>query len=322
MNSKLLSLFLCPLALSAQETQQKPVPVESDEVHIVSIAPVNIWEKGTVTLTTTGTTTLAELIELLKEQLGDLNWIMQDDVGDIKLPAFSVRDASVQSLMMLLGTAAGFDVQSAPPQAANQREIVMIRRSVVLPFIPPTSATKIPRPIPLETNPPEPGKKTKTIPADPNVESIPLPSKNSAKTLKVMSLGAFSDDASWNRHTRGLDLLLTSVLGQGGDGKGLPEGAITFNSDSRLLIIRMEPEKAAEAAQLVEGYVSSLKERQAAVDEQLKDLLKKKMAAEMDLRSTESSGKGENNPLIEQLKSQLDALSKAIYDIEMKNGLR
>ena len=318
MNSKLLSLFLCPLALSAQEPQPKPVPAESEEAHLVSISTVNMWEKGTVTLTTTGTTTLSELIELLKQQLGQLNWIMQGDVGEIQLPAFSVRDASVQSLMMLLGTAAGFDVQSSPPQEANQREIVLIvpRTGYVMP------PTGVPRPAPAGENAPEPKKKAKILPDTPDVESVPLPSKNSAKTLKVMSLGAFSDDASWNRHTRGLDLLLTSVLGQGGDGKGLPEGALTFNSDSRLLIIRMEPEKAAEAAQLVEGYVSSLKERQAAVDGQLKDLLKKKMAAEMDLRSTESSGKGENNPLIEQLKSQLDALSKAIYDIEMKNGLR
>ena len=129
MKSKLLSLLLCPLALSAQEPQSAPVP---QEVTIISTAPVNLWQTGTVTLTTTGSTTLAELIELLKQQLGELNWIMQGDVGDIQLPAFSVRDASVESLMMLLGTAAGFDVQSAPPQAANQREIVMMRPKLTI----------------------------------------------------------------------------------------------------------------------------------------------------------------------------------------------
>jgi len=318
MKLKLLSLLLCPLALSGQEPQSVPVP---QEVTIISTAPVNLWQTGTVTLTTTGSTTLAELIEMLKQQLGQLNWIMQGDVGDIQLPAFSVRDASVESLMMLLGTAAGFDVQSAPPQAANQREIVMIRRSAI-PEISQASPAKDLRVIPMSESAPEPGKKTKAIPDSPDVESVPLPSKHAGKTLKVMSLGAFSNDAAWDRHIRGLNQLLTSVLTQGRDGKGLPDDALTFNSDSRLLIIRLEPEKAAEAVQLVEGYVASLKERQAAVDEQLKDLLKKKLTAEMDLRSVESSGKGGNNPEIKQLEIRLDTLSRAISDIEMKNGLR
>jgi hypothetical protein len=318
MKSKLLSLLLCPLALSAQEPQTAPVP---QEVTIISTAPVNLWQQGTVTLTTSGSTTLAQLVELLKGQLGQLNWIMQGDVGDIQLPAFSVKDASVENLMMLLGIAAGFDVQSAPPQAANQREIVMIRRSAI-PVIPQTSRAKDLRVIPMSENAPEPGNKSKAIPASPDLESVPLPSKHAGKTLKVMSLGAFSDDESWNRHVGGLHKLLTSVLTQGGKEKGLPDDALTFNSDSRLLIIRLEPDKAAEAVQLVEGYVASLKERQGAVDEQLKDLLKKKLDAEMDIRSVESSGEGENHPIIKQLKIQLDTLSRAITEIEMRNGLR
>lgn len=318
MKSKLLSFLLCPMALSAQEPQALPA-VEQPPVHIT--LPVNQWGKGTVTLTTIGPTTLANVIEELKSQLGDLNWIMQGDVGEIQLPAFNVKDASAESLLTLLGTAAGFEIQSAPPQAVNQREIVLIRRTNA-PVIPPASPPKEPRLLPSGVILPEPAKKTKTIPDFPDAESVPLPSKHGGKTLKVMSLGAFSDEVSWNRHMRGLNLLLTSVLTQGRDGEGLPSEALTFNSDSRLLIIRMEPEKAAEAVQLVEGYVASLKERQAAADVQLKDLLKKKLEVQMDLRSTESSGKGENNPVIKQLASQLDALSKAIYDIEMENGLR
>lgn len=306
------------MALSAQEPQAPPA-AEQPLVYITP--PVSQWGNGTITLTTIGPATLANVIEELKSQLGGLNWIMQGDVGEIELPAFNVKDASAESLLTLLGAAAGFEIQSAPPKAPHQREIVMIRRSNA-PVIPPASPSNEPRLLPSGVLLPEPSKKTKTLPDDPNVDSVPLPPKHAAKTLKVMSLGAFSDDASWNRHTRGLDQLLTSVLGQDGNGKGLPEGALTFNSDSRLLIIRMEPEKADEAVQLVEGYVASLKERQAAVDEQLKDLLKKKLTAEMDLRSVESSGKGDNNTEIKQLEIQLDTLSRAISDIELKNGLR
>jgi hypothetical protein len=306
------------MALNAQEPQAAPAV---EQPPVFPSTPVNLWQQGTVTLTTSGSTTLAELVELLKEQLGQLNWIMQGDVGDIQLPAFSVKDASVESLMMLLGTAAGFDVQSAPPQAVNQREIVMIRRSNA-PVTPQASTPKEPRLLPTGAILPEPGKRTKAIPDSPDLESVPLPSKHAGKTLKVMSLGAFSDEDSWNRNTRGLSQLLTSVLSQGGKEKGLPDDALTFNSDSRLLIIRLEPEKAAEAVQLVEGYVASLKERQGAVDEQLKELLKKKVTAQMALKAATFSGKGENHPEIDQLKLQLDSLSKAIAEIEVQHGLR
>lgn len=315
MKSKLISLLLCPMALGAQEPQPSPAAQEPAVVHLT---PVNVWQNGTVTLSTSGSTTLAELVELLKEQLGQLNWIMQGDVGDILLPAFSVKDASVESLMMLLGTAAGFDVQSAPPQAPHQREIIMIRRSAV-PVVPQARKGKEPPATPPIADPSDTGKKTKTLPPSPDVESVPLPSKHADKTLKVMSLGAFSDEASWNRHMVGLNELLTSVLGEG---KALPSGALTFNTDSRLLIIRMELGKAEEAMQLVEGYVASLKERQAVADEQLKELVKKKLATQVELKSTESSGKGGNHPEVQQLRYQLDVLSKAIEEIEVQHGLR
>ncbi|MEK7950470.1 hypothetical protein [Luteolibacter soli] len=314
MKSRLLSLLLCPMALGAQEAPPITIP---EPVAIIP-SSVNQWSQGFVSMSTHGTPRLLDVIGSMKEQLGELNWIMQGDVGDIELPAFSVKDVSPESLLTLLGTAAGFEVQSAPPQAPGQQQIVMIRRSTNPPAAPQASTAKDLRTVPMSANDPEP-KKSKGTSASAAPESVPLPSKQSAKIMKVMSLGAFSDEASWARNVRGLSSLLHKTLTQGGK---LPDDALTFDDESRLLIIRMEPERAGEAVQLVEGFVASLKERQAAVDEQIKDLLKKKVATQMELKSATSLGKGENHPQIQQLELELDSLAKAIAEIEESHGLR
>lgn len=302
MKTKFIALLLssCPLMLPAQEPALSPPAAAA--------ALRDPWSQAVVTLSTKGGEPLTELIGELGKQVGELNWIVQGDVGETVLPAFKVRDASVQSLLQLLGSMSGFEVEAAAPLAPGQLGIVVIRPARPFPpGQPPTSA-------------PPAGAAPAAPPTDVfAARGVPLP--GGAETMKVVSLGAFSDSNSWDRNVRGLKSLLSKTLIRPGSDEKLPDDALHFDDNSRLLIIRLEPQRAADAAKLVEGYVQALTERQKAAGQRTAELRKRQTDIQTALDAAKGAGVGGNAPQMKQMEEQLMILRDQIVRIEAENGL-
>ncbi len=225
---------------------------------------------------------------------GAVNVFVDPRVADLEVPPIEMKDVSFNALMDVLAEIVGFRIETRPPAGPGMSGIVA--------FLPRDAGA-------AGAFGGAPGPVTPAHLPRPHV--IPLAAK---PELRVISLAEL--EGPWEKLTPRLQELVTAVLGD----PPLPQGALKFSPQARLLLVRLEPQRADEVVQIVRGYLESARTLAERTRERTAPLRERIIAVDSELRA-KAAELGGDHPTVVRLAQERDELEDRVSIVEAEARL-